>query len=674
MNIKITYDWLLEYLDTDADPYELQKYLSLCGPSVETVEKIGDSYVLDIEITSNRIDMASVFGIAQEAQAILPQFGKKAVLTHNPLTAYTFENMNAEPIPSHKLSIRIQDPDLCSRFTAFAFSDVQINPSPAFISNRLELCGIRSINNVIDISNYLMLSLGQPTHMFDLDQIKGNSMLMRRSKKGERMITLDGKELTLPGDDIVIEDGEGRIIDLCGIMGGENSAITENTTNILFFVQTYHKSMIRRTSMTTGQRSIAATYFEKGLDPERVEPTMVWGVELLGNITKGIPKSELIDIYPHPAKQTHVKVYLQDIHRLMGVIIPEKTIVTILNDLGFLVVRHENEELAYPDGVYFQVTIPSFRRHDIQIREDIIEEVARVYGYHRLPSVISPMVHIKQPRDTARIFQTISRIKHFLKHLGFHEFLNYSMVSGELLKKLSLDPNLHLHIANTISAEIEYMRRSLIPSLVQNIKNNQGKSKSLNLFEIAKTYIPKRGELPEERYKLGIGTFEGFLSIKGVIESLARELVLPNPECVQSSHEMLATGHTADIQLNGKPVGSLGLLKRDLADKMGIGQDLFVAELDLHELVTHILPAPRFTEPHPFAVIKLDITIPFGKKNTFAEMKNVIMKSSHFVQDIEVLSKYESNITLRIYFSDHSHNLTEEEAKQELSRITQALA
>ncbi len=320
------------------------------------------------------------------------------------------------------------------------------------------------------------------------------------------------------------------------------------------------------------------------------------------------------------------------------------------------------------------VTSPSYRGRDSHIREDIVEEVARVYGYHRLPSVISPMVHIKQPNEIAHIFKTISRTKHFLKLVGFHEFLNYSMVSEELLKKLSLDPKQHLHIANTISAEIEYMRRSLIPSLIQNIKNNQGKSKSLNLFEIAKTYAPIPGELPEERYKLGIVSLEGFLYIKGLIDSLARELILPIPECVQTSHEMLAIGNTAEIRFNGKSVGMLGLLKRDLGDKMGIEKDLYVAEIDLHDLMTHILPAPRFTEPHPYAVIKLDITVPFDKSMSYAQIEQIVMKSSPFARKVEVLSRYESNITLRIYFSDHTKNMTEEEAKDELSRISQALA
>ncbi len=213
MNIRITYNWLLDYLDTNADPYEIQKYLSLCGPSIERVEKVDDDYVFDIEITSNRVDSASVFGIALEAQAILPQFGKKAILRENPLKKYRFDLLPSNQAVA-PLKINITDAVLCPRFTTIVL-DVQVKDSPDLIKKRLQLCNIKSINNVIDISNYLMLSLGQPTHVFDYDKIEKQTMILRRSRKGEQIITLDKKLIVLPGDDIVIEDGARRLIDLC---------------------------------------------------------------------------------------------------------------------------------------------------------------------------------------------------------------------------------------------------------------------------------------------------------------------------------------------------------------------------------------------------------------------------------------------------------------------------
>ncbi len=668
MNIKITYDWLLEYLETDADPYELQKYLSLSGPSIETVEKVGDDYVFDIEITSNRIDMASVFGVAQEAQAILPQFGKKAKLKFNPLQKYTFDNLRAEPVPTHKLDVTIEDPELCSRFTAMVISDVQIKPSSEIIKKRLELSDIRSLNNVIDISNYLMLSLGQPTHMFDFDQIKDQKMILRRSKKGEKMTTLDGKEFTLPGDDIIIEDGSGRIIDLCGIMGGENSSITEDTRNVLFFVQTYNKRYIRKTSMTTGQRTMAATYFEKGLDPERVETAFVYGIDLLLEATGGHAASELVDIYPHKREEKKVKVYLKDIHRVIGVTIDEKKVTAILEDLGFTVKRHENEELAYPDSVYFEVTVPTYRTDDVDIKEDIIEEVARVYGYYNLPNNISPLIYIKQPHDMEMLFKTILKSKHYLKHIGLHEFINYSMVSEDLLKNLGMDPAKHLKLSNTISKEIEYMRRSLAVSLVKNIKDNQGKKDILKIFEIAKIYTPRKEDLPEEQYVLTIAVTTDFFDLKGIVEGLMRELNIYNYSYETKETDLLSQNTSTAIMSGDKQVGRIGMLKKEYAENMALSEDVYIAEIDFGFIQNNYSITKPYKDPVTTAIIKLDATIDM-KERVYGELEKKAYDTSHLLQNIEIIDRYKDNLTIRFYFADPSKNITEEDAKKELEKI-----
>ena len=334
MNIKITHNWLLEYLDTDATPSEIQKYLSLCGPSVEKVEKFNDDYVYDIEVTSNRVDMASVFGIAQEALAILPQFGKKAILKLNPLVKYKFNLLKKSSDRNKNLEIKIKTNNLCSRFTAIILANVKISDSPDFITKRLQLCGIKTINNVVDISNYLMLALGQPVHIFDYDLIGKTSMIMRASNKGEKIQTLAGKQIVLPGGDIIIEDGNRRLIDLCGIMGGFNSAVNNNTNKIILFIQTYNPQKIRRTSMITGQRTVAATYFEKGLDEERVEPTTVYGVELLKKYAEARISSQLYDIYPDPYKSKSLTFSIVDIQRMIGVQITKDTIIKILSNRG----------------------------------------------------------------------------------------------------------------------------------------------------------------------------------------------------------------------------------------------------------------------------------------------------------------------------------------------------
>src|SRR3989344_7814165 len=243
------------------------------------------------------------------------------------------------------------------------------------------MVGIKSINNIVDISNYLMIGLGQPTHIFDYEKIGKGIMKMRTSRRGEKIITLDEKEIILPGGDIVIEDGNGDLIDLCGIMGGLNSSFTDKTKRVLLFVQTYNKQLIRRTSMLTGQRTIAATYFEKGLDEERVEPTTIYGVELLEKYAGAKMASQIYDIYPNPYKPKKLSLSLNDVQRIIGIVLPKEQVIKILSGLGFKYhLDHEPARLATRSVAGRRTKmllfgVPSYRNRDVNIKEDLIEEV-----------------------------------------------------------------------------------------------------------------------------------------------------------------------------------------------------------------------------------------------------------------------------------------------------------
>lgn len=667
MNIKITYNWLLEYLETDATPEEIGKYLSLSGPSVEHIIKMDDDYVFDIEITSNRIDMASVFGIAQEAQAILPQFGKKAKLKFNPLEKYTFNNLKAEPIPTgKKLEIEI-DRNLCQRFTALVFSHVEIKQSPELIKRRLEMVDIKSINNVIDISNYLMVSVGQPTHMFDYDKIEGGRMILRESKKGEKLQTLDDREFELPGGDIVIEDGSGKLIDLCGIMGGLNSSITNDTTTIVFFVQTYNKRKIRKTSMTTGQRTMAATYFEKGLDPERVETTLVYGVDLLNELSGGIVESELYDIYSDKPHEKHITVSLQDIKRVMGIELEEAKIIDILERLGFKTSKHEDS---------IKVIIPSYRHDDVAIKEDIIEEVARVYGYYNLPNNIAPMVYIQQPKELEKLFAIQQKTKYYLRDLGLHEVVNYSMISGEVMEKLDLPKDEHLKLANTISKEIEYMRLSLFPSLVVNMKQNYGKRDVLKFFEIAKTYTKRENDLPNEQFQLAIVVNTNFYDLKGIIESVLDRFHIHNYSFSQTKISNFAKNVQAAIvdTKTNKEIGQMGKLANKYKEQMDLREDIFLVTINFNFILDNYKIVEPYKIPLQNAVIKLDANIKIQNNNTFALIKETAFKQSSLLVDVEYINTFKDTMTLRFYFSSKNKNITEVEAQEELTKILQSVA
>lgn len=673
MNIKITYNWLLEYLDTDADPYELQKYLSLCGPSVERVEKAGDDYVLDIEITSNRVDMASVFGIAQEALAILPQFGKKAKLKQNPLEEFKFKSHpewnegsdnKSDSSPDVRrdqndnvLNVRINDPKLCPRFTALVLSNVKINKSPDLIRKRLQLCGVKSINNVIDISNYLMLSLGQPTHIFDYDKINDQIMIVRESKKGEKITTLDGKKIILPGKDIVIEDGKGALIDLCGIMGGINSSVTEKTKNVVLFVQTYEKKHIRKTSMLTGQRTMAATYFEKEMDEERVEPALVYGVDLLQKYAGATISSQLYDLYPNPYKQKSISLSRDDIERFIGVELDKDKIEKTLHNLGFGVKIIKNN---------FIVKVPSWRKDDVLIKEDVIEEIARIYGYHNLPVNLPSPAYVRRSPEIDSLFEIQHKIKVFFKQLGLHEAINYSMISEKMIQNMNLDPAHHLRLSNTISEELLYMRTSLLPSLVKNIKDNQGKRPTLRFFEIAKVYYPQKSELPKEIYKVAVAINTSFSDIKGIAEALLRELNISEYETKLAKIHIFSKNEVVDFVVKGKVVGSVGRLATELQYKNGLKKTVYLASFDLLSLVENAKTISKFRPINPYAVIKLDLTLSIKVYSDFvSKAKNL----SPYLQKVELIDSFKDKKTVRLYFSSHERNLTEKEAQAEMEKI-----
>jgi phenylalanyl-tRNA synthetase beta chain len=451
-------------------------------------------------------------------------------------------------------------------------------------------------------------------------------MIMRESKRGEKITTLDEKEIILPGGDIVVEDGDGQLIDLCGIMGGLNSAVTDKTERVVLFIQTYNKQLIRKTAMITGARTVAATYFEKGTDEERVEPTLVYGLELLEKYAGAKIGSPLYDIYPNPYQPKRFKVQSSKFKELIGIEIEKKTIINILKKLGFAV-KEENELL--------NVIVPSHRKDDVSIPEDLVEEVARVYGYHNLPNTLQPATYITQPKEIEQQFDFQNKIKIFLKHLGLNEVANYSMISRKMIENFGLKTADHLHLSNSISKEIEFMRTTLLPSLYKNIKDNLGKKEILKFFETAKVYFPQKNDLPKEVYKLGIAVNSDFFDLKGIVESLYREL-----------------------NIDG-----------DVFQKIIAKDNTFLVEIDLAWLIANAKTIASYQPINPYAVVKLDLTVVASKRLNFAAIKKIAFTTSKLLQKIDVVDTFNNKITLRSYFTSNKRNITEKEAKEELEKV-----
>lgn len=653
MNIKITHNWLLEYLDTDATPDEIQQYLSLCGPSIERVYKNNDDLIYEVEVTSNRIDTASVIGVAREAAAILPRFGKRAELKNMDFKAPDYKKNN--------LSLDIKDKEkLTNRILAVIIDGVHFGKSPKYIRERLEAAGIRSLNNLVDITNYVMIEIGHPTHVFDYDRIQTGTFVFRSGKKGEKLVTLDQKSFDLKGGEVVIDDGSGRIVDLPSIMGTMNSIVTPQTKRVIFFIDNVDPVLIRKASMAHGIRTLAATYNEKSPDPQLGKLALLRGIKLFTENTQPNSLSEIIDIYAKPKKAKRIILTSDFIRERIGVAIPEKEILSILQDLEFEVYSRKGN---------LEVIAPSYRIQDVEIPEDIIEEVARIYGYFKLPSNVQPAMYVKQPSDIGLFLKLQSGIKRYLKDIGLHEVMNYSMISEKLIKSAGLNVKDNLVLKNAISKDFKYMRTHLLPSLLQNIKQNEGKRDVLKFFEIAKTYKKSVDALPEGKYKLGIAVNTDISDLKGIIDALMDELHIRDFEIRKTEYDYFAKHTQAEIRKDNEYIVRFGELASLHKERYGIKGKVFSALFDLQALIKHTRPIGIFKPVNPFAEVKLDLTIESDPKKPFIEIQKKALVTSPFLQKLELIDTFRNKITLRFYFSSYERNITEEEAKKELENV-----
>lgn len=641
MDIKILDSWLRDFLDTPAKPADIAKNLSLCGPSVERVEKTGGDSIYDIEITTNRIDEAGVYGIAREAAAILPRFGIPAKLKALMGESKKFTFVKTVPYLDAKV-----DEDLCPRFTAVLIKNVKIGKSPEKIIKRLEASGVRTINNVIDISNYIMLELGQPVHTFDYDKIGRTKMIVRESKKGESIQTLDGKKFELPGGDIVIEDGEGNIIDLAGIMGGSLSMVEGETKNVLLFVQTYNPAKIRKTSMALSQRTLAASIFEKGTDTELVGPAILKSIDLFTTLTGGVASKDILNIYPHPYKVTSVDIDLGFITKSLGVEISKADITGYLSSLDF--------DCSW-SGNGLTVKVPSFRAKDIKGPEDILEEIARIYGYHNLPSLI--MTGAIPTRSEDPKFNFEKNLKNIVTGFGGTEIYTLSLVPE------SFTSEKHLKLKNPLGPETEYLRTSIMPSIVEAAKANLGTSDKFHLYEISNIYLPKAGDLPEEKQTFA-GIFSGyeFRSAKGIVEGILQRLNI-SASFKAEEDKGFDAGSCAFIYHNNQLLGKVGIVENS---------DMVYYEFDVSSLFENISKPSFKTIPKYPAQIE-DLTLKLPEKTRVGEIVSHIFQTDSKVKNVELRDIYEDSYTFRIFYQEPTKTLTNEDVEKVRKEIVSSL-
>lgn len=649
MNILIPHTWLLEHLDTDATPEEIQKLLSLCGPSIERIYTKEGEPVYDIEVTTNRVDCMSVRGIAREAAVILHQFGKKGKL--KPLPEYP-QKIPLQHNKTLKLPKVINTQKLCKRTMGIVLANTHRTPTPEWMAKRLRQIDANVHDAVIDITNYITHDLGHPCHAFDYDKLMsfGGMIIIKQATAGKKFTTLDGIEYTTVGGEVVFENDMGAIIDLPGIKGTANTSINDKTKNVLLWLEDTDAKKIRFGSMTHAIRTVAAQLNEKNVDPELARPVLDEGIKLFQELTQAQVASPIYDDFPDQKKPTVVKVKLSRITEYLGVELPLNKIDKILTDLG-CEVELKNQQLL--------VTPPSFRP-DIEIAADVIEEIARIYGYHNLPSVLMPTaIPTHKPTDTNFFLE--NRIKRFLANIGWQELYAYSMVSAEIAEQSGYTLPEHLKIQNPLTDDRVYMRRSLIPSLEEVIAQNSQRAQ-LSLFEIANTYAPQKNALPTEELSLSMVSTRALREVKGDLEALLRQFFIEDTDVIMVAQEGIIQAFSS--KKKHLDIGTLQVLANEhIAISISIRALLSIAQ-------THpkYIPLPKTSE------IIEDLTFTLPAQTALGPVLESMKRISPFLRSVTLKSIYGQNFSFTLSYCNPTENLTDKDVTPLRQKIVDTLA
>ena len=639
MTIKIVDSWLREFLDTEASANQIVNQLSLTSVSVERTEKAGDDTIYDIEVTTNRPDLMSVIGIAKEASAVLSEQGISARFLPKKLPKIPLANI------SFPIEI-INNPKLINRIMAVVL-EVEIGQSPKQIKDRLEFSSIRSLNNIIDVTNYVMREIGHPAHVFDFDLLNTKKMIIRESKQGEVITTLDGKQYRLLGGDIVADNGKGEIIDLLGIMGTANSVVQENTKRILFFLDNNNPRNIRQTSMSLGIRTEAAIINEKGIDPELMPHALYRGIELYQKIAKGKVVSKIFDYYPSKQKKRFINISQEKINKVIGIEIGLQKSSEILEKLGFEVKKLANT---------LEVKIPSIR-NDVVFEEDLIEEIARVYGYHKLPIMIPAFLNNKA-QSYANEFYFEERVKNSLKYWGYTEVYTYSLVSEDLYEG---PIEKAVKIKNPLNEDSIYLRNSIVPSLLRVIDNNKNRE-TIKIFELANTYHRKEKNLPEETLKLS-GAIKNqnvsFFEAKGLIEALFEDLGIKNYKFKQRKE-----GLGVDLLIGTNEIGYIEILNQNTID----------FELNFESILEHASLRKAYKQLAKFPSIIEDMTFVLDEGINTEQIIEEIKLQSFLISAVSLKDEFENSKTFHIIYQAEDKNLTNKEVAEIRNQIIKAVS
>ena len=636
----------------------------------DAVELLGlHDVVFEYEVTSNRVDCYSVVGIAREAAATFRKEFVPPVVT----AVGNDEDVN------DFIKVTVEDPDLCPRYTARVVKNIKIGPSPKWMQRRLASVGIRPINNLVDITNYVMEEYGQPMHAYDLDTIAGGQIVVRRAKENETFVTLDGQERKLDESVLMICDGE-KSVGIAGIMGGENSMITDDVHTMLFEAACFDGTNIRKSSKKVGLRTDASGKFEKGLDPNNAEAAMNRACQLIEEMGAGEVVGGMVDVYSKKKEPVQVPFDADEINGLLGTNISKEEMLSYFRKIDLEYDEASNEVIA-----------PTFR-HDLFRMADLAEEVARFYGYDNIPTTL--------PRGEATTGKLSFKLRveeiarDIAEFCGFSQGMTYSFESPKVFDKLLIPSDSPLRntvdIMNPLGEDYSIMRTTSLNGMLTSLATNYNRrNKNVRLYELGNIYLPKSlplTELPEERMQFTLGMYgDGdFFSMKGVIEEFFEKIGLHKKETYDpnAGKPYLHPGRQANIIYDGVVVGYLGEVHPDVADTYGIGTKAYVAVLDMPEITKRATFDRKYTGIAKFPAVTRDISMVMPKEILVGQVEEVIeKKGGAYLESYALFDLYEGaqikegykSVAYSIVFRAKDKTLEEAEISQAMEKILAGL-
>ena len=624
----------------------------------------------EYEITSNRVDCFGMIGIAREVAAT---FGKELVVPE------VKETGNSEDVNDY-ISGDVKNPELCPRYTARVVKNIKIAPSPEWMQRRLASVGIRPINNIVDITNYVMEEYAQPMHAYDLDKIEDRKIIVRKADKGEKFVTLDGQERELDDTMLMICDGK-KPVGIAGIMGGENSMITDDVTTMLFEAATFDGTNIRLSGKKLGMRTDAQAKFEKGLDPNNAMEAMNRACQLVEELGAGEVVGGAIDYYPVKKEPITIPYNVEKINALLGTDIDEDTMVKYFEKLDLTVDKDKKE-----------VIIPTWRQ-DLERLADLAEEVARFYGYDKIPMTL--------PKSSATAGGLSEKLKHekaariVVEGYGFNEGMTFSFESPKVYDKLNLPEDdvlrKSIKITNPLGEDYSVMRTSALGGMLTSLSTNYNRrNKNVRLYELANVYLPKQlplTELPDERMQLTLGMYgDGdFFTMKGVIETLMSKLGLKKKAEYdpQAGKAFLHPGRQAKVMYDGVQIAYLGEVHPTVQKNFAIGERTYIAVVDMKAIMDKADFEVKYEGVPKFPAMTRDISLSMKKEVLAGDVEKIISKKGgKLVESYELFDVYEGSqlskgfksLAYKIVFRAKDHTLKDDEVNAAMDKIIKALA